>query len=91
MNEHAQSAAAQSKKDFKKIRKALKERDLQECCWEMLTLAMDDVEATGKSETFGKTGLLELVRVLSIQKNTENMSERMDKVTELKEWLRKQA
>lgn len=90
MIEHAQPAAAATQKDFKKVRRAIKNRNLQDACWEMLSMAMDDIESTGKSETFGKSGLMELVRVLSIQKNTENMSERMDKVTELKEWLRKQ-
>lgn len=84
MSEHGQT-------EFKKVRKAIKDRDLQEMCWEMLSMAIDDIEFTGKSEKFGKTGLMELIRVLSIQKNTENMSERMDKVTEMKEWLRKQA
>jgi hypothetical protein len=82
MSEHA--------RDFKRVRKAIKDRDLQEMCWEMLSMSIDDIESTGKAEIFGKTGLMELIRVLSIQKNTENMSERMDKVTEMKEWLRKQ-
>lgn len=83
MNEHA--------RDFKKVRKAVKDRNLQEMCWEMLSMSIDDIEATGKAELFGKTGLMELIRVLSIQKNTDHMSDRMEKISEMREWLRKSA
>ena len=83
MDEHA--------RDFKKVRKAVKDRNLQEMCWEMLSMSIDDIEATGKAELFGKTGLMELIRVLSIQKNTDHMSDRMEKISEMREWLRKSA
>lgn len=82
MNEHAPVAK------FKKVRKSIKDRDISEVSWNLLDVCIDELEATGTS-SLGKTALMELLRIISVQKNTDQMQDRMEKVSELKEWLRK--
>ena len=83
MDEHAPSPAK-----FKKVRKSIKDRDISEVSWNLLDVCIDELEATGAS-SLGKTALMELLRIISVQKNTDQMQDRMEKVSELKEWLRK--
>jgi len=81
--EHESPAAA-----FKKVKAAIRKRDISEVSWTLLDVCIDELEATGTS-SLGKTALMELIRVISVQKNADGMSTRMEKVDELKEWLRK--
>lgn len=74
---------------FKRVKQRIKDRNISEVCWELLSIAIDDLEETGSTGRFGKTGLMELVRVISVQKGEDAMEKRMEKVGELKEWLRK--
>jgi hypothetical protein len=89
MNEHAQNAAAEKNPKFKKVRKALKDRNITEVSWNLLEICIDDLEEFGEIKLLGKTGLMEMVRIISVQKNEDNQQSRMEKVSELKEWLRK--
>lgn len=89
MSEHAQPSAAVKERDFRKIRKAMKDRDIQEVSWCLLEMCIDDLEKHGETRLLGKTGLMETVRIISVQKNEDNQQARMEKVSELKEWLRK--
>jgi hypothetical protein len=89
MNEHAQSAGAEKNQRFKKVRKAIKDRDISEVSWNLLEICIDDLEVHGEIKLLGKTGLMEMVRIISVQKNEDNQQARMEKVSELKEWLRK--
>lgn len=73
---------------FKKVKRAIKERDISEVSWTLLDVCIDELEACGSS-SLGKTALMELIRVISVQKNADGMSTRMEKVEELKEWIRK--
>lgn len=89
MSEHAQNTGAEKNSKFKKVRKAIKDRDIQEVSWNLLEMCIDDLEEHGQIKLLGKTGLMEMVRIISVQKNEDNQQARMDKVSELKEWLRK--
>ena len=89
MNEHAQNTAAEKNTKFKKVRKALKDRNITEVSWNLLEICIDDLEEFGEIKLLGKTGLMEMVRIISVQKNEDNQQSRMEKVSELKEWLRK--
>lgn len=84
--EHA-SAAENTR--FKKVRKAIKDRNITEVSWSLLELCIDDLEQCGEIKLLGKTGLMEMVRIISVQKNEDGLRDRMEKVSELKEWLRK--
>jgi hypothetical protein len=73
---------------FKRVKDAIRKRDISEVSWTLLDLAIDELQAEGVT-SLGKTALMELIRTISIQKNTAHMEGRMEKVEELKEWLRK--
>lgn len=88
MNEHA-SAAENTR--FKKVRKAIKDRNITDVSWSLLEICIDDLEQYGEIKLLGKTGLMEMVRIISVQKNEDGMRDRMEKVSEIKEWLRKSA
>ena len=88
MPEHAQSTAAENNR-FKKVRRAIKDRNITEVSWNLLEMCIDDLELHGEIKLLGKTGLMEMVRIISVQKNEDNQQARMEKVYELKEWLRK--
>lgn len=88
MSEHAQAAAAENTR-FRKVRKAIKDRNIAEVSWNLLEICIDDLEATGEIKLLGKTGLMEMVRIISVQKNEDNQVQKLEKVSELREWLRK--
>jgi hypothetical protein len=88
MSEHAQGAAAENNR-FKKVRRAIKDRNIAEVSWNLLEICIDDLEATGEIKLLGKTGLMEMVRIISVQKNEDNQVQKLEKVSELREWLRK--
>lgn len=88
MSEHAQNAAAENNR-FRKVRKAIKERNIAEVSWNLLEICIDDLEAHGEIKLLGKTGLMEMVRIISVQKNEDNQQAKLEKVSELREWLRK--
>lgn len=88
MAEHAQNAGAENNR-FKKVRRAIKDRNITEVSWNLLEMCIDDLELHGEIKLLGKTGLMEMVRIISVQKNEDNQQARMEKVSELKEWLRK--
>ena len=73
---------------FKRVKDAIRKRDISEVSWTLLDLAVDEMQEGG-STSMSKTGLMELIRTISIQKNSTAMETRMEKVKELKEWLRK--
>jgi len=73
---------------FKAVKAAIKRRDISEVSWTLLSLAIDELQEKG-TVSMGKTSLMELLRVISVQKGNSEMSERMNKVEELKEWMRK--
>lgn len=87
--EHASSTAAEKNQRFKKVRKSIKDRNITEVSWSLLEMCIDDLEEFGEIKLLGKTGLMEMVRIISVQKNEDNQQARMEKVSELKEWLRK--
>jgi len=89
MSEHAQSTGAENNQRFRKVRKAIKDRNITEVSWNLLEMCIDDLEQHGEIKLLGKTGLMEMVRIISVQKNEDNQQARMEKVSELKEWLRK--
>lgn len=98
MSEHATPApadktGAEKSGDarFKKVRKAIKDRDISEVSWELLDICIGDLEAHGELRHLGKTGLMELLRVISVQKSDSTIAARMEKASELREWLRKAA
>jgi len=88
MSEHAQVAAAENNR-FKKVRRAIKDRNIAEVSWNLLEICIDDLETTGEIKLLGKTGLMEMVRIISVQKNEDNQVQKLEKVSELREWLRK--
>jgi hypothetical protein len=73
---------------YKRVKDAIRKRDISEVSWTLLDLAIDELHEAGQT-SLGKTALMELIRTISIQKNTAHMEGRMEKVEELKEWLRK--
>lgn len=73
---------------FKKVKAAIKKRDISDVSWELLAVCIDDLEATGQT-MLGKTALMELMRVISVQKGNDHMADRMEKVSELRDWLKK--
>ena len=87
--EHASKTAAEKNQRFKKVRKSIKDRNITDVSWSLLEMCIDDLEEFGEIKLLGKTGLMEMVRIISVQKNSEGMATRMEKVEELKEWLRK--
>jgi hypothetical protein len=87
--EHAQGAKKNGR--FKGVRKAIKERDIAAVSWSLLEMCIDDLEEHGEIKLLGKTGLMEMVRIISVQKNADGLASRMERVEELKEWLRKAA
>jgi hypothetical protein len=93
MNEHAQNTtivpAAEKNPKFKKVRKALKDRNIAEVSWNLLEICIDDLEEFGEIKLLGKTGLMEMVRIISVQKNEDNQQAKLEKVSEMREWLRK--
>lgn len=91
MTEHAPGPAAENNRCFKKVRKAIKDRNIAEVSWNLLEICIDDLEQHGEIKLLGKTGLMEMVRIISVQKNEDKMEARMEKVSELKEWIRKSA
>ena len=88
MSEHAQGTAAENNR-FEKVRRAIKDRNIAEVSWNLLEICIDDLEATGEIKLLGKTGLMEMVRIISVQKNEDNQAQKLEKVSELREWLRK--
>lgn len=86
MSEHA---TAVENKRFRNVRKAIKDRNIAEVSWNLLEICIDDLEATGEIKLLGKTGLMEMVRIISVQKNEDNQVQKLEKVSELREWLRK--
>jgi hypothetical protein len=88
MSEHAQSSAAENNR-FKRVRKAIKDRNIAEVSWNLLEICIDDLEQHGEIKLLGKTGLMEMVRIISVQKNEDNQVQKLEKVSELREWLRK--
>lgn len=86
MSEHG--TAAENTR-FRKVRKAIKDRNIAEVSWNLLEICIDDLEATGEIKLLGKTGLMEMVRIISVQKNEDNQVQKLEKVSELREWLRK--
>jgi hypothetical protein len=88
--EHASKTDSRKAAGFKKVKAAIKKRDISEVSWTLLDVCIDELEESG-STTLGKTALMELIRVISVQKNADGMASRMEKVEELKEWLRKAA
>jgi hypothetical protein len=80
--------SAQREAGFKRVKDAIRKRDISEVSWTLLDLAVDEMQGVGAT-SMGKTALMELIRTISIQKNQAGMDSRMEKVEELKEWLRK--
>lgn len=74
---------------FKRVKDAIRKRDISEVSWTLLDLAVDEMQVNAGQTSMGKTALMELIRTISIQKNQAGMDSRMEKVEELKEWLRK--
>lgn len=73
---------------YRKVRKAIEARDIAEVAWELLDTTLTDIEQTGNSP-LGKSILMELVRTISVQKGNGELESRMQRVDELKTWLRK--
>lgn len=73
---------------YAKVRKAIVARDISEVAWELLDTTLTDIENTGASP-LGKSILMELIRTISVQKGNEDLESRMQRVGELKTWLRK--
>lgn len=73
---------------YAKVRKAIEARDITEVAWELLDTTLTDIEQTGSSP-LGKSILMELVRTISVQKGNGELENRMQRVDELKTWLRK--
>lgn len=73
---------------YSKVRKAIVARDICEVAWELLDVTLSDIETTGVSP-LGKSILMELVRTISVQKGNDLVDGRIQKVDELKTWLRK--
>ena len=73
---------------YAKVRKAIVQRDICEVAWELLDVTLSDIETTGVSP-LGKSILMELVRTISVQKGNDLVDGRIQKVDELKTWLRK--
>jgi hypothetical protein len=88
MSEHAQNSAAENNR-FKKVRRAIKDRNIQEVSWNLLEICIEELEQHGEIKLLGKTGLMEMVRIISVQKNEDNQVQKLEKVSELREWLRK--
>jgi len=88
MSEHAQGTAAENTR-FKKVRRAIKDRNIQEVSWNLLEICIEELEQHGEIKLLGKTGLMEMVRIISVQKNEDNQVQKLEKVSELREWLRK--
>jgi hypothetical protein len=86
MSEHA--TAAENNR-FKKVRRAIKDRNIQEVSWNLLEICIEELEQHGEIKLLGKTGLMEMVRIISVQKNEDNQVQKLEKVSELREWLRK--
>jgi len=82
-------ATAAENTRFRRVRKAIKDRNIAEVSWNLLEICIDDLEATGEIKLLGKTGLMEMVRIISVQKNEDNQVQKLEKVSELREWLRK--
>jgi hypothetical protein len=74
---------------FRRVRKAIKDRNIAEVSWNLLEICIDDLEQHGEIKLLGKTGLMEMVRIISVQKNEDNQVQKLEKVSELREWLRK--
>jgi hypothetical protein len=94
MNEHAHEdvkevTASENLKKFKKVRKAIKDRDIAEVSWALLEMCIQDLEECGETKLLGKTGLMEMVRIVSVQKNEGNQQAKLEKVSEMREWLRR--
>lgn len=83
------SGTAAENNRFRKVRKAIKDRNISDVSWSLLEICIDDLEATGEIKLLGKTGLMEMVRIISVQKNEDNQQAKLEKVSELREWLRK--
>ena len=81
--------SAQREAGFKRVKDAIRKRDISEVSWTLLDLAVDEMQVNAGQTSMGKTALMELIRTISIQKNQAGMDSRMEKVEELKEWLRK--
>jgi hypothetical protein len=73
---------------YDKVRKAIVARDIAEVSWELLDTTLTDIESTGVSP-LGKSILMELIRTISVQKGNEDLEGRLQRVGELKTWLRK--
>ena len=94
MNDHAHedvkdTTASEKTKKFKKVRKAIKDRDIAEVSWNLLEMCIEDLEECGEIKLLGKTGLMEMVRIISVQKNEGNQQAKLEKVSEMREWLRR--
>jgi len=73
---------------YDKVRKAIVSRDISEVSWELLDQTLTDIERTGESP-LGKSILMELIRTISVQKGNGEIENRLQRVGELKTWLRK--
>jgi hypothetical protein len=82
------SSSLQPAGRYSKVRKAINARDICEVAWELLDVTLSDIETTGVSP-LGKSILMELVRTISVQKGNDLVDGRIQKVDELKTWLRK--
>ena len=82
------SSSLQPAGRYAKVRKAINARDICEVAWELLDVTLSDIETTGVSP-LGKSILMELVRTISVQKGNDLVDGRIQKVDELKTWLRK--
>ena len=74
---------------FRRVRKAIKDRNIAEVSWNLLEICIEELEQHGEIKLLGKTGLMEMVRIISVQKNEDNQVQKLEKVSELREWLRK--
>lgn len=82
------SSSLQPAGRYAKVRRAINARDICEVAWELLDVTLSDIETTGVSP-LGKSILMELVRTISVQKGNDLVDGRIQKVDELKTWLRK--
>ena len=65
--------SAQREAGFKRVKDAIRKRDISEVSWTLLDLAVDEMQVNAGQTSMGKTALMELIRTISIQKNQAGM------------------
>lgn len=88
--QHMQVKAQQKANRFSKVFTAIEARDITTVSWELLTVAITEIDEKGTT-VLGRTTLMELVRQLSSKNNSMLEADKDAALKDVSTWLRKKA